>query len=360
MFLSTQNLQAATYEVNRNDASKNQKDDSIIVKSINKEDLTKIKQQVNNTPKNRKEIYSNHLQKLGYTKREIESFKEDDLNTIFENSESISTEEKYVVITEDNEEILMEKDICLEHAKKADEYQKLELYTNSKNEQFKNAILDNNIINKSLLARATNDSKNYDTQKYMKITTMSIYFRPGTKGQKGWYQFYGMFTWLSAPKDRLTDAISLYADNFAWSQKNSDYVSTLRYKGNEVSSSGIKTTEYSSKKTTSKKVQTDGLYYTWALPKDGIFDVYAGTHYYCSDIILTIKGKARVSQYTLPCTFNLFTKYAHLQSYLVVKPSFSWSIGKLPGVTFTGGKGVKEQQFCSYNTTNYSPYVNIK
>jgi hypothetical protein len=95
-----------------------------------------------------------------------------------------------------------------------------------------------------------------------------------------------------------------------------------------------------------KVLKTDGLYYSWDLPSDK-HDPYTTQTLTHSNFFLFIKGKAQV-QNPYQVSFNLFTRYAHLKNYTSLKPSFTWSIGSWPGVSFDMSNNPVTQYFYSY------------
>lgn len=177
----------------------------------------------------------------------------------------------------------------------------------------------------------SNDGFNDETSsdEYMRIWTIASYVRPGSSGEKGWYDVAAAFDWLLVPNYRMTDAMSLYADGCAWSQNSSDYYSYFNYKERFVTTGGTQYSNYQTITNNDKVLQPTGVYYTYDLPNDS-GNVYS---YRYSEFSFYMRGRCRVSDYTNPRAFNIYSKYEHVYSSLNIQPSFSWSISDPFGIS---------------------------
>ena len=182
----------------------------------------------------------------------------------------------------------------------------------------------------------SNDGRNdiISTDGYMRIQTTAYYVHPATSpdstpewpGEKGWYYVGGLFTWLIEPDYRMTDAMSLYASDCTWSQDEDDYYANLTYGETYTPSSGEQTVNGRVLTNKEAVLQPDGVYFTFNLPND------VGGYRY-DDFSIFIRGKCRVSDYTNPRAFNVFSRYEHVYSTMNIQPSFSWSSSAPFGVS---------------------------
>lgn len=210
----------------------------------------------------------------------------------------------------------------------------------------------------TLSSRGSNDGSNAEVSSdgYFHIITSAAYQYPSSvNDEKGWYVFSGTFSFIGKmPKYRMTDAASLFADEVMWSQSSADSLSRMTYYY-YVDSIEDETSHTQTKTTTDKYLYSDGLYYTWKLPGDTVNgDIYVQT---VTDIEIYVRGVARVSDYTNYRAFNLFTKFEHSYSVLVIQPSFSWSYGAYPGVSADVNFISKSNTYASLCEIDYNPSI---
>ena len=295
---------------------------------------------------NKKIISSKNINQLlfqiGYTENEINTFSSEDINNII-NCEEITISESYFCVSQDGEYESMNKQECLFKAKIKNQDTARNLFCLDKVDNA-NLFSINNTLNNSTKI-------DYSDDDYMKISTSSIYL------SSGWYIIASTYTWLNTPKSRGVDIMSICAPELAWSQDNSQYFCGVSYT-QMTSTSGSKTTvERMFERPKSLVKKSGGIYYSYDLPND---ISYTGYPTYilksCSDISITIRGKARVSDYTKPRAFNVFSTYGHSISNLGINPKISWSLGSyFPGVSFAVGKDKKISYYYGMNYTDYNP-----
>lgn len=298
------------------------------------------------------ELYIQTLSLLGLENNVIASFPKEDIFNMFQNSRSITISTVYIKTMAD-ERTVMNREACLKEANEQEEYNNNILFNNFLYDiSNDDKILENNYTD-------INESSTLANAEYMKIDTICIY---QNGSEKGWYEFYGIYTWLTTPANRLEDGFSLYASNFAWSPSTNDFYSTFSYikrefygdMGGNIDITDEQITQ--TKTTQDRNIKPDGLFYTWDLPSDVIRNGWTSRHdTLYRDFLFTIKGKARVSYPNLQYVFNLYTRYEHLASYFIIKPSFGWEIGHQPGFTFTGGWSPVIEIYTSYNYNVYNP-----
>lgn len=91
-----------------------------------------------------------------------------------------------------------------------------------------------------------------------------------------------------------------------------------------------------------------GLWAKYNLPEQG--SITGGDWNLLETMSAYIRGKARVSNYTMPTAFNLFTQYQHTHG--IIQPSFTWSTTGID-VGFIFESSVTE--YPSYCYVNYVP-----
>jgi len=293
------------------------------------------------------EVYEEIFSELGYSDEEIAAIGAEEICYTMENSSEITVSEQYVRVDEDGNREVISKEECLSEAEASNEAREVEVQV---------ALERGSIVT----AAASNDASNTGTDStgYMKITTQSTYITPSTanNNEKGWYTFSATYTWLSNPSQSYTDAISLYAQGCAWAQGSTDMYSSMSYTSTTVSGGtttikNVKSEKYS----TDRQIQSDGLYYTYSIPASYL-DASIGLYIGYSNLVLYVRAKARVSNYTSAYAFNVFSRYEHLTKSCNVSAAFSWKVGNnAPGVTVTATVGNSHTYYTSYNYTNYKP-----
>lgn len=293
---------------------------NVITKHIDTSNLEKLK-----SGNSEKEV----LELLGYTNQEIKTLKDDKL--LFENIMETTITEKYVRVTADGKMEIMRKEDCLEKARA------------SKQKQLNDYLTDNN------------DGTNTETSDdgYMKIVTRSDYINPSyVDDQKGWYNFVGTFTWLDIPEYRMIDAMSLYANNVAWSESNN--YSRMEYTFSVYNNGFWIRCEDFSEVNDVTDVKPDGMYFKHDLPINYI-NIPRIETYVLSGLSHTITGRGRVTNHTLPTNLNVYTRYEHVYSAIKVQPSFGWTTEGKPGVSVNVTAVSKANTYNSYNYTSYDP-----
>ena len=186
----------------------------------------------------------------------------------------------------------------------------------------------------------------------MKIITTAFYVRPGEVGEKGWYWIAGMFSWLDTPTYTMTDAMSLFVSDSSWSQNDEDYISRMTYNRMVQHQDITKITE-------DRVLNEEGLYYTWDLPDEhSAAGIPLGK---VEDLTFYVRGKTRVSDFTNPRSFTVYTQYEHVYSAINIQPEFSWDILKhgvsaVIGIDFVNNKN----SYSSFCGVDYDPDRNIK
>lgn len=281
------------------------------------------------------------LLSLGYTEEDIASIKQEEIDLILSEAADITVTQSYVKVDADGNT----KEVSPQECMRA-----VEEIKQNEAEQLETA---------SVAARSySNDGYNREDSNdgYMRITTMASYVHPGASGEKGWYNVSGTFTWLIMPTYRMTDAMSLYADECMWSQNQKDYYSSFTHKAFNYHNN---TLSYTNEKTTEDRVlNRDGVYYKWKLPistndiaHKNVYNVYYMSFY--------IRAKVQAKNSISTNNFNVFTHYEHTYSALNIQPSFGWSTGSMPGVSVTGAFAGGNTSYYSLCEVQYNPNRNI-
>ncbi|MCL2679162.1 MAG: hypothetical protein FWF18_02590 [Dehalococcoidia bacterium] len=243
--------------------------------SINQPDLAQLKQQFdfNTDDKEIKtELYADIFRRLGFSERAISNLDTEVMSEIVEEAIDITVSMQYIRSHPNGNQEVLSRDECL--------------------------------------------SATANLNSVMEIITI-VTSTTGFLGGDGWYNLYGMFTWLSTPPNRRTDTISLAVSNFAWSASLTDFQSYVKYDwvkyGGFIYGAFIPAT-YGSEKVVKpwaeKMLGPTGLYYSWNLPTDSYNPLTTLTVKH-SNFFFYIKGKAQM-QNPNQASFNLFTGYTHL------------------------------------------------
>ena len=324
--------------------------------TISQQNLNRLKSWFDTDEISVTEMYKEIFRGLGYSEEEIDELGDEEINYIMDESAGITANAQYFIINENGDRELVSKEKCLSFAETVNA--KREVERCNRISQIQNDKLLSENGGTILLAATSNSSYNIETKGAVKITTVSSYISPSNvNNEKGWYYFTATFEWITFPTQQWSDAFSLYVDNCAWSQNTNDIYSYMSYNELNVDRNG-KTTQKDykiEKYTKDRKVLSEGIYYSYALPVDYYFmDLgYGSWHSY---LRFYIRGKARISHYTTPYAFNLFSQYEHLTKNFSVSAAFAWKVGaNYPGVTVSATVNNNHTTFSSYNYTNYNP-----
>ena len=299
---------------------------------------------------------------LGLGENTVERLSRSEILSMFADNIEITVEIRYVKVSEDGTETILSREECLGQAAIV-ESQRME-YIESKISSFMSGYAESS-DSEGGSRGSINDGYDISSDSYVEIISISTYIDPTTMaGENGWYDFKGIFNWLSTPSDRYTDALSLYASGFIWSTNALDYRSTFTRTLLLVSNVRIPpittTTTTIPKSGTERVMQSGGVYFSWDLPKDFQYLDFDGLillQY--KDFSFTIDGRARVTNYNSGYAFNLHTRYIHLKDS-IISPSLGWeSTGLYPGVKYTGGWILSDQAFNGGNSTQYTPSFGV-
>lgn len=280
------------------------------------------------------------LLSVGFSESDLEMMGQEEINLIVDEAAGISVSTEYYKVDDNGELILMKKEDCLREAEAV------------RQEEW------DRILNDSVtpLSSTTNNNVNVSTSSdgYMKITTSATYISPGSaSGAKGWYYMQGAFEWLTMPGDRKIDAVSLYAQDCAWSVNDGDYYSTF-YHTAETATGGIH--EFTTQKTSSQgEMKPEGIFFTWQLPISTYVASPTGATFIVRSMKAYIRGKARVREYSSSRSFNLFSKYEHLKTSVSVNTDFTWSTSGWPGVSVTANLSNKCISYYAACLVDYNP-----
>ena len=315
---------------------------------ISNQNLAEIKSSLEKSAMSKTDMYKEIYQELGYSNEEIDKIGIEEINLIMESSIAITVTQQYLSIDEDGNQVVLSKEECLAaanavNAKRESELQKrfLQVQSNQFSGQEEASVTEGTVTD----GNDDNDAWAIDdTNGYIKITTRSDYINPSTvNGQQGWYNFSATYEWLAAPSQAYTDAFSIYAAGCAWSAGSTDIYSKMSYNYYDLDVYNGETEEnygYNEQEryTQDRTVQSTGVYYTYSVPESySYLDVYIGLYFshQISNLTYYIRAKARVSNYTVPQSFNVYSRYEHLTKSFNVSVSFDWSIGSWPGVSVT-------------------------
>lgn len=168
---------------------------------------------------------------------------------------------------------------------------------------------------------------------------MAVLYVHTVKGTKHYYGSFGTLEWVIMPFTRMTDAMSFYADDLSWNNKNSnnygDYGFFWTADYTERYAATNKTYQRSeSEERDAHTVERfhDGFYYKFHLPSDAVL---SGGQIIYTRFQITICGLGELKNNSTN-SFNITLKYAHTRLRISSDLSFSWSTGgKYPGVTFS-------------------------
>lgn len=287
-----------------------------------------------------KEIYK----ALGFTDEEIETIGQEEIDRVIAETDNITVSESYVQVSPDGEQQKVSKEKCLND---------LEISKQAKTETASAAGTESESSPKLNAATraASNDSTEEEVVKdAMRIKTVSSYIRPGYTGTKGRYTISGTFTWLDAPGQRMTDAVSLYSPDLAFETGSDAVYSSMSCHYKYVEDSPVEF--YRNEKDYElNKEMTEGRYVEWKLPK--VSNAW--------DLCIYIRAKARVKHPTLETNFNLYSAYEHTYTRFIFDCSFKWStsapyFGVVANTTLITG----HDHFSSMNFTEYKPDRNYK
>lgn len=328
---------------------------------ISEQNLAKLKSSLEKSKMPKPEIYKEIYRELGYSNEEIDKIGIDEINHVMETSIAISVSQQYLSVDENGKISILSREECLNTAnainakREADLQEKiLQIQNGQVLSQGNNGItMDNDGSSETI----SNDG-------YMKITTRSDYVNPSTvNNQKGHYNFSATYEWLTTPSQSHTDAFSIYVADCAWMQGSADIYSKATYTWfrlvvhlgqSEESSGNIAQEKYIQ----DRQVQPTGIYYTYELPASYVIydpDNYYFMSYSVRNLTYYVRARARVSNHTIPQSFNVFSRYEHLHKSVNISTSFEWSIGSWPGVSVTPSVGNNYTTYYSFNYTDYDP-----
>ena len=243
---------------------------------INQQDLAQLKQRLATDDEEAKaELYAEIFHCLGYSDAVVSNLGTDWIDDIMEEAVDITVSVQYIKSYANGTQEAMNKDECLR------------------------AAADLSPVNAAI--------------GYMEITNTVVRLSEGV----GWYQLYGMFTWLSTPsyKHRHTDTIALYVNNVTWPSDQAAFYSYMTYDTITTDSSYLSAHPpiYDSvriDKAGSEKAIGEGLLcYDWDLPGDK-YSFYTAETTTCKNFFFFVTGKAQLRLPT-QVSFNLFTRYTH-------------------------------------------------
>ena len=305
----------------------NFKEDNKIISSVNITPLKEASGTKNNISFKDTKKYRTLLLKLGYANKELDAIGDKEIYNTLKNATKVTVIESYVKVSSDGKTNLIDKDTCFQKV------MKLNLQSTS-----------------TYATLASNNASNIDdsTDGYMKIITQATYI------SKGYYTLSGSFTRLTMPSSRMKDSISIAAPNCAWTSGTGDLYSSYYY--NMFKHDGTARPEDTTQTYSGVghvTVASTGIYAQYNLPDN--YDMEQFISYgRVTDMSYYIRGKARVSNYTMPTAFNVFSRYEHVWSSLGVQPSFSWTVeGISANVDITLVNNHK--LYSSYCYVNYRP-----
>lgn len=268
------------------------------------------------------------LEQLGYEKEDLEAMGDDEIDEIIENGENITLQNAYYYTDAEGKTRLITRE----------EYQR------AKN-QSKIDVMGNG-------GSSSADS----ADGYFNIFLSAVYLSPSSQNNEiGWYIFSGTFKFINGtPKYRMRDAASLAVEDVMWAQDSSEFFSTMTHK--YYNHAGNELTEQS-KKVTDKYMYTNGFYYLWDLPRT-TNEPSQGLVHIVFDIRIYVRGKAKMRYYEDEQSFSLYARYEHTYSALSVQPSFSWTLGSIPGVSANVGVSNGSNTYTSSCAITYKPSSN--
>lgn len=172
---------------------------------------------------------------------------------------------------------------------------------------------------------------------YNGYVKMAILYVHTVKGTKHYYGAFGTLEWVTMPFTRMTDAMSFYASDLAWENKNSDQYSNYAYFWNadyKETDTGYTNygSDYSEKDAHDVQQFPDGFYYSFRLPPTITYLNYQKVY---TRFQITIGGSGELKNNHIN-SFNFYLKYAHNRLRVSSSLSFGWSSGeKYPGVSFS-------------------------
>ncbi len=306
---------------------------NIITNSISAQNLDSLYSTLsaNNMSEYEKNVYV--LKELGFSDEIIESMSQDDVNNMLENAESIQVEVKYLVTDSEGETTIISEDECMALI---DQY----------NSESSLSVLDNGGFSANLVGGGC-----------MRITISSIYIDPSSNNNvKGWFDIHAWYEWLILDNQRHTDAISISADNFVWSdRKQSDYSSSYYYKVRDLN--GNESTYSERADGNAGEYSSCGMGYTWKVPKD------SGSSLVVTYIQYYLRGKGHVRDATRNDSFNVNARYEHVVENVSidVQITYQWSNSMNDGddlmfiYTIIPTLNIDTVGWISKNDTTYSP-----
>jgi len=300
---------------------------------IAKSDLSNFKNDLMNRGYLSSEANNIILLALGYDAEDLCSIGQGEIDIVTSEASEIVTSESYVKVSSDGTILEMPKSLCLEEV--------------SSYSSKKAATQFDQTVENTLAVSINNNGYNDESiGGWMRIITSASYI------SDGWYYISGTYRWLSMPYYRMIDAMSLFASYCAWSQNNSDYYSVFTHK--YYNYFGVSRTVIESKTTQDRVLNQEGVYYKWDLPPD-TFDYANGNVYSVYYMNFYVRGKCRVSNYSNPIAFNVFTRYEHTYSFINIQPSFTWRTGSWPGVGINFNLAAGSEPYYSLCYVDYSP-----
>lgn len=323
-------------------------ENNIIKINLSNQNLGRLKSDLKTRNQTENEIYTTIYKELGYSDAEIASIGHEEISSTMNKSSEITVNIQYVKVNKNGDMIIMEKNQCLKEVAVA---QQLEMQvmeeqkesnsvdiTTDNNDQYSQINAYDNIAknakNQHMAAdHASNENhENTDISEdgYMKLITRCDYLPCYRGDEKGWYMFSAIFTWLKQPYYKMTDAMSLFANNVAWYPDS--FYSSYYFEAQFLDTNQSEWIKFDDTETkTNATVQPTGIYFTWPLTRYG-----NDSRYMFLSRTFYIRGIARVSQFNQEYAGNLYAQYQHVRSTFNIQPSFGWTLGERPGVTVTG------------------------
>lgn len=169
---------------------------------------------------------------------------------------------------------------------------------------------------------------------YVRIAVLYVHT---VKGTRHYYGSFGTLEWVIMPFTRMTDAMSIYASDLAWEDKNSNQYGNYAYFwGADYQEKDTGYTNYDSEyvEKDAHDVQQfpNGFYYSFRLPPNVSYMNYQKIY---TRFQITVGGAGELKNNNIN-TFNFYLKYAHNRLRISSSLSFGWSSGdKYPGVSFS-------------------------
>lgn len=327
-------------------------DGYVEIKKIHDRDLNIIKRGKRLSDK---EKLSEITEVLGFEKvQKVDIFNE--LVDDFENIGDIVTYTKYCVTDSSGNSKIVSKERCLNMIENDKKEEKQLENVDSATTYAARAVSSDGEC-EDITENIKSGSNTLPKNDYMEISTMIIYKKNEARGT---YNFISTYTWLKEPADRYVDAISLYSSSIQWSEKNSDYSSSLIY--NEIHSTNGKTTTEPIviEKTAPDKISKTGIFYSYEMPKAyHVTSLVAFSEVKQEDMTFLLTAKGRVTYYNVPDqVLDTYANYVHVTSKRAFKEiTFDISTEAF-GVSVTAG-AKEEVEYSNYCSWDYLDHANL-